>query len=48
LPHPFALFAKGWESTNLNPPFSTPHKIPFFQKQWKTRPIHPALRRYHQ
>jgi len=30
VPHPFAYFANGWESTNPNEPFSTTHRTPTY------------------
>jgi len=35
VPHPFALFAKGWESNSLNPESAFLHPTPY--------PLHPAL-----
>jgi hypothetical protein len=36
VPRPFASFAKGWDSTNLNKPFSTQHKtwVPHVPRLW--------------
>jgi hypothetical protein len=41
VPHPFAYSAKGWETTNPNPP--SPFSQPAFSRAFKSLPSFPEM-----